>query len=88
MILKCLEHGSNHIYLEIFNKNPNWIKIFENIFIEIIHVSISFHHPEQIETFKLFVKKKMKNFTVCIDTFDISNYEYFKNFCFILHKWF
>ena len=28
MILKCLEHGSNHIYLEIVNKNPNWSKIF------------------------------------------------------------
>ncbi len=80
MILKCLEHGSNHIYLELVNKNPNWNKIFEDIFIEIIHVSISFHHPEQIETFKLFVKKENeKNFTVCIDTFDIGFYGYFKN---------
>ena len=80
IILKCLEHGSNHIYLEIVNKDPNWNKIFENIFIEIIHASISFHHPEQIETFKLFVKKENeKNFTVCIDTFDISYYDYFKN---------
>ena len=59
MILKSLEHGSNHINLEIVNKNPNWSKIFENIFIEIIHVSISFHHPEQIETFKLFIFKKI-----------------------------
>lgn len=80
MILKCLEHGSNHIYLEIFNKTPNWNKIFDNIFLEIIHVSISFHRPEQVETFKLFVKKENeKNFTVCIDTFDIGYYEYFKN---------
>ena len=47
-LIKALEHGSNHLYLDIIGSNIPWNQIFENIMLDFIHVSIRFHDKNQI----------------------------------------
>ena len=57
-LLQALEHGSNHLYLDIIGSNIPWNQIFENIMLDFIHVSIRFHDKNQIKSFKTFVSKQ------------------------------
>lgn len=77
-ILKSLEHGSNHLYLDIDNNNLSWNKVFDGIIIDIIHVTIRFRNTEQIRSFKAYLPKNLEeHVTICIDPFEI---DYFKDF--------
>ena len=72
LIIKCLEHGANHIYLDLNNIIPTWETLFKNILLDIIHVTISFQNKQQIDSFKAFLKKEHEaHFTICIDPFDL-----------------
>ncbi|MGY8788671.1 MAG: methylmalonyl-CoA mutase family protein, partial [Fidelibacterota bacterium] len=79
-LIQCLEHGSNHLYLEIYDKNPSWDKIFSNIRIEIIHVTIAFRSKGQIESFKSYLPQQLETFiSISIDPFEMEYYELFKD---------
>ena len=70
-LIQALEHGSNHLYLDITGSNTPWSQIFENIMLDFIHVSIKFHNQDQIRNFKTFLSKEREhNFTVVIDPID------------------
>jgi methylmalonyl-CoA mutase len=73
-LIHALEHGSNHLYLDINDSDTPWSQIFENIMLDFIHVSIKFRNKDQIEGFKTFLSKETEhNFTVVIDPID-NNY--------------
>ena len=77
-LIKALEHGSNHLYLDIIGSNIPWNQIFENIMLDFIHVSIRFHDKNQIKGFKTFVSKETEhNFTVVIDPINNDYVSYF-----------
>jgi len=79
-ILKCLEQGANHIYLNISINKPNWNRIFENIIFEYVHVTIAFETELQIQSFRDFLlKQNEKNFTISIDPFCFTFVELFKD---------
>jgi len=79
-ILKCLEQGANHIYLNISISNPNWNRIFENIIFDYIHVTIAFETELQIHSFRDFLlKENEKDFTISIDPFCFTFVELFKD---------
>ncbi|MDG2152459.1 MAG: methylmalonyl-CoA mutase family protein [Crocinitomicaceae bacterium] len=72
-IIKCLQHGANHIYLDLNNVVPAWETLFKDILLDIIHVTISFQNTEQIDSFKAFLTKEVEeHFSICIDPFDSS----------------
>ena len=70
-LLQSLEHGSNHLYLDITNSNPSWTQIFENIKLEYIHVSIKFHNNQQIDSFKAFLSKEIEHLFTIVISFSI-----------------
>jgi len=79
-ILKCLEQGANHIYLRIHDNNPKWNKVFENIILDYIHVTIAFESELQIKSFRQYLTKDYeKNFTISIDPFSLGFLDSFKD---------
>lgn len=80
LIIKCLEHGSNHIFLDIRINKPDWDIIFKDIVIEIVHVTVAFHNEEQLNSFKTFLPKENEQyFTICIDPFELNYFQEFKD---------
>ena len=72
-IIKCLQHGANHIYLDLNNIIPAWETLFKDILLDIIHVTISFQNQEQIDSFKSFLTEEIEeHFSICIDPFNLS----------------
>ena len=79
-ILQCLQHGANHIYLEIRTEKPSWKVIFDQVILDLVQVTISFNSTNQIESFKAFLKIEMEaHFTISIDPFDINHFDCFKD---------
>ncbi len=78
-LIRALEHGSNHLYLDITGSNTPWIQVFENIMLNFIHVSISFHDENEISGFKTFLSKENEHyFTVVIDPINNDYVSFFK----------
>ena len=70
-LIKALEHGSNHLYLNITSSNPPWHQIFENIVLDFIQISIRFRNKNQLKSFKSFISNGNEhNFNIVIDPID------------------
>lgn len=79
-ILRSLEQGANHLYLRVYGNNPKWNKIFENIILDYIHVTIAFESELQINSFRHYLTKdNEKNVTISIDPFKLTFLDSFKD---------
>ena len=79
-LIQSLEHGANHLFLEITSSKVNWNKIFENIVLKYIHVSIKFHKNEQINSFKRFLTHENEHlFSIEIDPINNDYLSFFRD---------
>ena len=74
--LQCLNKGVNLLYINVKNKNIEWLRLFKSVQIEYIKIVVKLENDDQLLSLEQFLSDAEKeNVSIAVDPFKINSTE-------------